>query len=218
MLTKLLHITHHTLQPQCAFCEEPRLPDYPLCQGCHDDLPWLAAQYNHPIPGCDNSISAFAYQSPVSALLLSVKFGKRLRDLTTLGELTATGILPQISQVPQAILPVPLHSQRLHERGFNQALELARPLAKQLGIPLLTHHVVRHKATLRQTELDSTQRQQNLLQAFRLNAALPYTRIALFDDVITTGSTLQSLAQLLRANGVEYIEAWSCARPIQRRV
>ena len=175
MLTRLRRITHHLLQPDCAFCGEPRLPDYPLCQACHDDLPWLAAHHNHAIPGCDNSISAFAYQTPISPLLLSIKFGKRLRDLTTLGELTAVGILPQISQLPQAILPVPLHPQRLHERGFNQALELARPLAKQLGIPLLTRTVVRQKATLRQTELDSTQRQQNVLQAFHLNAPLPST-------------------------------------------
>ena len=217
MLTRLRRITHHLLQPDCAFCGEPRLPDYPLCQACHDDLPWLAAHHNHAIPGCDNSISAFAYQTPISSLLLSIKFGKRLRDLTTLGELTAVGILPQISQLPQAILPVPLHPQRLHERGFNQALELARPLAKQLGIPLLTRTVVRQKATLRQTELDSTQRQQNVLQAFHLNTPLPYTRIALFDDVITTGATLRSLAQLLRANGVQHLEAWSCARPIQRQ-
>lgn len=217
MLIRLRRIAHHLLQPDCAFCGAPRLLDYPLCQACHDDLPWLAAHHNAAVLGCDNSISAFAYQTPISSLLLRVKFGKSLRDLNTLGELTATGILPQISQVPEAILPVPLHPQRLHERGFNQALELARPLAKHLGIPLLTRVVTRPKATLRQTKLDAVQRHQNLLQAFHLKAPLPYTRIALFDDVITTGATARSLAQLLRANGVQHLEAWSCARAIQHQ-
>ena len=135
-----------TLTPDCAFCGLPRIAGYPLCAQCHEDLPWLQPEQNLPLPGCQNSLSAFAYQPPISNLLLGIKFGKNLRELSTLGELTATGILPQLSKVPDAILPVPLHNARLHKRGFNQALELARPLAKQLGIPLLTRTITRSKA------------------------------------------------------------------------
>jgi ComF family protein len=206
-----------TLQPQCVFCGEKRHAGLPLCQQCHDELPWLPDTNNIPIDACDTCISAFAYQPPISNLLLGIKFGKNLRELSSLGELTAACILSQMAQVPDAILPVPLHTARLHKRGFNQALELARPLAKQLGIPLLTHAVKRGKFTLPQTELDSQQRQQNLSQAFQIAAPLPYQRVAIFDDVITTGATSRELARLLRAHGVQHIDVWSCARPILRQ-
>ncbi len=165
----------HSLNPDCAFCGLPRIPGYPLCTHCHAELPWLQAEQNTPLPGCPSILSAFAYQPPISNLLLGIKFGKNLRELATLGELTATGILPQMSQVPDAILPVPLHTARLHKRGFNQALELARPLAKQLGIPLLTRSLIRSKSTLPQTELDSTQRQHNLRQAFPIASTIAAT-------------------------------------------
>jgi len=206
----------HHLNPSCAFCGETRIPGYPLCPHCHAELPWLSAADQRPLPGC-TSISAFAYQTPISNLLLGIKFGRNLRDLATLGELTATGILPQLTQVPDAILPVPLHTARLHKRGFNQALELARPLAKQLGIPLLTRPIQRRKFTLPQTELDANQRQHNVHQAFQLQTALPYRRIAIFDDVITTGATARELAAVLRTQGVAQVEIWSCARAILRQ-
>lgn len=207
----------HHLNPSCAFCGEIRIPGYPLCQHCHAELPWLSAADQRPLPGCAASVSAFAYQAPISSLLLGIKFGRNLRELATLGELTATGILPQLTQVPDAILPVPLHTARLHKRGFNQALELARPLAKQLGIPLLTRPIQRHKSTLPQTELDASQRQHNVHQAFQLHTTLPYRHIAIFDDVITTGATARELAAVLRAQGVAQVEIWSCARAILRQ-
>ncbi len=215
-VSALWQALQQTLTPDCAFCGLPRIAGYPLCTQCHEDLPWLQPEQNLPLPGCQNSLSAFAYQPPISNLLLGIKFGKNLRELSTLGELTATGILPQLSKVPDAILPVPLHNARLHKRGFNQALELARPLAKQLGIPLLTRTITRSKATLPQTELDSSQRQRNLQQAFQLQTPVTHQHIAIFDDVITTGATARELAALLLANGVEYVEIWSCARAILR--
>ncbi|WGZ93949.1 MAG: ComF family protein [Candidatus Thiothrix putei] len=207
----------HSLTPYCAFCCEQRLPNYPLCEHCHADLPWLLPEQNVPLPGCINSLSAFAYQPPISNLLLGIKFGKNLREIATLGELTATGILAQLTTSPEAILPVPLHTARLHKRGFNQALELARPLAKQLNIPLLNHAITRSKFTLPQTELDSSQRQRNVHAAFQLQSPLTYRHIAIFDDVITTGSTARELASLLLAQGIEQVDIWSCARAILRQ-
>lgn len=211
------HFASQVLQPECVFCGQKRLAAYPLCQPCYTELPWLAAEYNYPLADCDDCISAFAYYAPIRQLLLGVKFGKHLRTLQLLGELTAVGILPQISAVPEAILPIPLHSRRLQQRGFNQALELARPLAQQLGIPLLSRAVTRQKSTQRQTELTAEQRQENMHQAFQLTTALPYKHLAIFDDVITTGATCRELARTLRANGVQTIQVWSCARPILRQ-
>ena len=201
-----------TLTPDCAFCGLPRIAGYPLCVQCHEDLPWLQPEQNLPLPGCQNSLSAFAYQPPISNLLLGIKFGKNLRELSTLGELTATGILPQLSKVPDAILPVPLHNARLHKRGFNQALELARPLAKQLGIPLLTRTITRSKATLPQTELDSSQRQRNLQQAFQLQTPVTHQHIAIFDDVITTGATMAAASAELKRAGAAAVDGLAIAR------
>lgn len=118
-----------------------------------------------------------------------------------------------MESIPEAILPIPLHPTRLKKRGFNQALELAKPLAKKLDIPLLNNAVLRQKYTQPQTELHAQERNENLTNAFQLATHLPYKHIALFDDVITTGATCSSLAQTLQQAGIETIEAWSCARP-----
>lgn len=207
----------YALQPHCSLCGLPRLPGYPLCEGCHADLPWLPGADNRAVTDCDTCCSAFAYQSPIDRLLLGIKFGKHLRDLHTLGSLTATGILSQVDCLPQAILPIPLHPGRLQQRGFNQALELARPLARQAGIPLIKYAVVRQRATQAQTELDSRQRLRNLHQAFVVREPLPYRHIAVFDDVITTGATAGEVARLLRVHGVQRVDIWSCARTVLRR-
>lgn len=207
----------HAFNPCCAFCYLPCISGHPLCERCHAELPWLLPEQNQPLANHVNSLSAFAYQPPISNLLLGIKFGKNLHELATLGELTATGLLPQLEQIPEAILPVPLHVSRLHKRGFNQALELVRPLAKQLGAPLLTDVIRRSKATRPQTELDSAQRQHNLRQAFQLDKPLRYKRLAIFDDVITTGATARELVALLQHNGAEQVEIWSCARAILRQ-
>lgn len=204
----------HILSNNCAFCGENNQTRQALCPSCYNELPWLTLEHNFRTTDCDKTISAFAYQAPISNLLLEIKFGKNLNQLTTLGKLIADNILTQIDSIPDAILPIPLHKQRLHTRGFNQALELARPIARILGVPLLTHTVIRHKATTAQTELSAQQRQQNLIQAFRLTDELPYQHIAIFDDVITTGTTIRELARLLRKQGVKQIEAWSCAHSV----
>jgi ComF family protein len=189
----------------------------PLCPACYHELPWLPPEANLPIPDCDGCHSAFAYHPPINKLLLGIKFGKNIRELATVGNLTATGILHQLEELPEAILPIPLHTSRLHRRGFNQALELARPLAKQLKLPLLDHSITRRKATQAQTELNAQQRQKNLHQAFAIRKSIPYRHVAIFDDVITTGATAGELARLLRSQGVQRVDIWSCARTILRQ-
>ncbi|MEN9503833.1 MAG: hypothetical protein RI964_3118 [Pseudomonadota bacterium] len=209
---------HCHWQPQCVLCDAPSdRQTIPLCLACYQTLPWLPDEANLTIAPATRCISAFAYHAPINHLLLSLKFGKQLREIATLSRLMTTAILPQLDAVPDAILPIPLHMSRLQTRGFNQALELARPLAKQLQIPLLTRPVIRQKATQAQTELDFQQRQQNLHQAFQVRSPLPYRHIAIVDDVITTGATSSELASLLLTNGVERVDIWSCARAILRQ-
>ena len=116
---------------------------------------------------------------------------------------------------PEALLPIPLHATRLGRRGYDQALELARPLARALRIPVLTRTMLRTRATAPQSELDAhvRQRNRNLRRAFSIQAGtgLP-DHVALVDDVMTTGATLREAAKALRRAGVARVDAWVCAR------
>ncbi|MGJ4728872.1 ComF family protein, partial [Luteimonas sp. SDU101] len=114
---------------------------------------------------------------------------------------------------PDALLPVPLHRSRLRQRGYDQALELARPLAAALRLPLLTGVLQRQRATRAQSELDAGARRRNLRGAFAVGAgmALP-AHVVLVDDVMTTGATLHAAARALRKAGVARVDAWVCAR------
>ena len=103
-----------------------------------------------------------------------------------------------------------LHVSRLRLRGYDQTLELARPLARRLGLPLVTG-LRRVRATAAQSELDAATRRRNLRNAFVAAGSLP-AHVALVDDVMTTGATLQAAARALRRAGVERVDAWVCAR------
>jgi len=112
----------------------------------------------------------------------------------------------------EGLLPVPLHSLRLRQRGFNQALELAKPLAKTCQKPILHKSIKRKRNTETQSDLSARQRVKNLKNAFECAEPLKYKSIAIIDDVMTTGSTVNELAKVLKLNGVEYVEVWCVAR------
>ena len=114
---------------------------------------------------------------------------------------------------PQALVPVPLHTGRLRERGYDQALELTRPLARRLGLPLRDDLLRRARATAAQSTLDAGQRRRNLRGAFavRGHCALP-AHVALVDDVMTTGATAHAAASALLRAGVARVDVWVCAR------
>jgi ComF family protein len=108
---------------------------------------------------------------------------------------------------------VPLHRRRLRRRGYNQALELARPLARSLGVPLDHGALLRRRATEAQTELDAVARRRNVHGAFALRegVALP-AHVAILDDVMTTGATLAECVRVLRRAGVSRVDVWALAR------
>lgn len=114
--------------------------------------------------------------------------------------------------LPDLILPMPLHTQRLCERGFNQAVEIARPIAKKFNLLLDTRGVVRHKATAAQSGLDAQHRKENIANAFTVQRDYSGLSVALLDDVVTTGSTVTELCQTLKISGARKIEVWCCAR------
>ena len=115
-------------------------------------------------------------------------------------------------ELPELIIPIPLHRKRLRQRGFNQAVELARPIAKQLGLSIDRTLCKRIKNTPAQITLEAKQRQQNMRNAFQIKPPnLDY--IAIIDDVMTTTSTVNELCKCLRKQGVKKIDVWVIARP-----
>ena len=218
------------LPPTCLLCGAAGAAGLDLCAGCLNDLPrnfsacpccatplpigWSGAcnRCRAQPPDFDRAFVPFRYQPPVDFLITRLKFTGRLACARVLGELFATALAERGDPPPDCIVPVPLHPRRLRERGFNQALELARAAARRCGIPLWINGLQRVRHTVPQTQLDARQRQTNPLGAFALDAPLPGTRVALMDDVVTTASTVAECARVLRASGATEIEIWAIGR------
>lgn len=212
---------------RCLACGESGTHGRDLCAACHAALPWQGPACPRcalPVPGggtCGACLAAsppltrvhaaFDYAFPLDRLLPRLKFH---------GDFAAGRVLAQCmvdaltaADRPDALLPLPLHRARLRRRGYDQALELARPLARALRLPLLTATLQRTRATGAQSRLDADARQRNLRGAFRVRRGSPLPgHVALVDDVMTTGATLHAAAQALRDAGVARIDAWVCAR------
>jgi ComF family protein len=218
------------LPPNCLLCGSVGTAELDLCAACLSDLPRnlaacprcaapLAAGWTGPCAHCraqppdfDRAFVPFRYRPPVDFLITRLKFGGRLAHARLLGELFAAALAERGDPLPDCIVPVPLHPRRLRERGFNQALELARAAAHRFGIPLWINGLRRVRYTVPQTRLDADRRRTNPLGAFALGTPPPGSRIALMDDVVTTASTVAECARVLRAGGATDIEIWAIGR------
>lgn len=222
------------LPHSCIFCGEfCTIND--LCNNCQTDFPLFlngcatcGKSLNNDSPiltcGCclnnappfDRTYTLYYYQPPVSKLIVNLKFGESLVNAEILGKLLADKIQTtwyKFKPLPDVIIPIPLHPHRLRERGFNQSLEIARPVAKLLNIPLEWKNCHRIKSTAAQATLPAKERLQNIKQAFHITGNLCYQHVAILDDVITTGHTVTEFATALKSAGVGIIDVWSCARP-----
>jgi ComF family protein len=162
----------------------------------------------------------YLYRPPLDRLIAQLKFGRRLSLARSLGLIWLAAMeQPIIRTESLGLVPIPLHRQRLAERGFNQALELIRPLAAELGLTIYPQLLRRSQPTPAQSRLTRRQRLKNLRGAFTLGdrpRQLP-ERLILIDDVITTGTTLHEATHALAPLGVATIEAWALARtPLHR--
>jgi ComF family protein len=129
-----------------------------------------------------------------------------------MAELLLAYIEQEMDEPPQLLIPVPLHPGRLRERGYNQALELARPLSRRLAIPLDYLSCRRTRPTQAQSELPMKERRKNVRGAFQVKGEIPARHVALIDDVVTTGSTVTELTRLLKRHGVRRVQVWTLAR------
>ncbi len=217
--------------PTCLLCGGRGSSKIDLCTSCHDDLPKihntcrccaapiadgakesLCGECQGSVPPFDKIHAPYLFQPPIDTLVTRFKFGRQLPCGALLAELLARHIEEIRAEPPQALLPVPLHRSRLHERGFNQAMELARPLSKRFEIPILHSHARRDRATRQQARLHRRERLKNLRDCFSLVQTVQYEHLAIIDDVVTTGSTVRELAKLLKKHGVKRVDVWAVAR------
>ncbi len=156
----------------------------------------------------------FQYLYPVNRLIQHMKFKQGIDVANSLGSLLANLSLYSDAAKPDCIIPVPLHFSRLVSRGYNQSVELARPLSRQLGIAVDVGACKRNRATIPQTDLPVKKRKQNVLNAFSATERISYKHVLLVDDVVTTGSTVNELARTLRLAGVNQVDVLTCARAV----
>ncbi|RDZ26485.1 ComF family protein [Lysobacter silvisoli] len=216
--------------PRCLACREPGQGALDLCAACARDLPWNRCACSHcalplPAPGVcgaclrkppplDAVRAAFVYAAPLDQWLRRFKFHDDLAAGRLLAALMAADPQrPPALPAATALVAVPLARRRLRARGYDQGRELARPLARALGVPLLGGALRRVRDTAAQSRLDAPARRRNLRGAFLATFdGAPPPRVLLVDDVMTTGATLHAAAAALKRAGVAQVEAWVCAR------
>lgn len=226
------HLEHWLFPAACVLCGKPGEDGRELCADCLNDLPYnsvacprcalslpvqaaagnLCGRCQQNPPAYDRAFSLFQYTHPASKLILRLKFNAKLNMARLLGELMAAHLQQQAQTLPQLIIPVPLHRSRLRGRGFNQALELARPVARKLGIPIDYQSCVRTRKTAVQSKLPAKDKHANVKNAFSVIRPIHARHVAIVDDVMTTGHTLEEVAKVLRKAGVERIDVWVVAR------
>ncbi len=214
MLEKVYKQLRHWLPAEpCALCKTAVNHNIALCSDCRPKLPTLP----HPPLELHNSglwnqiIIPFFYRDPLTPLIHQLKFDHKLHLARLFGLLFEQHLQTQGYEKPDLIIPVPLHKKRLRERGFNQAIEIIKGPAKSLNIPLNRTHCQRLRATTAQMDLSAAERRQNLQSAFGYNGSLQGKHVALFDDVFTTGSTLNSLRKVIQQAGARKIDCWALA-------
>jgi ComF family protein len=215
------------LPPTCALCGAAGDHGRDLCDPCRADLPWLGPacpRCAEPMPHSalcgrclakpppyERSVAVFHYRDPVSHLITALKFRRELPNARLLGMLAADRLAEE-GERPDLIVPVPMHRRGLRRRGYNQALELARPVAERLGIPIDYRHCRKVRTNLPQFELPVKERAANVRGAYRCEGRIDVETVAVFDDVMTSGATAAEVALALRRAGVKRVLVWCLAR------
>lgn len=217
--------------PTCILCGNKGFASRDLCYSCYRQLPGndngcgccaevldvsaaagtLCGRCLSRRPAYDKAYAPFVYQGAVAHLITALKFNARYPNARLLGMLLAE-YLKRHAELPDRIVPVPLHRSRYAQRGFNQAMEIARTVARELELPLDFSGCLRHRDTPHQTGLPAKQRRKNMKNAFSLVKPVDARHIALIDDVMTTGTTVHELAALYKKAGVGRVDVWVCAR------
>jgi len=184
----------------CRYCGQPNPAGGPACPACLRDPPrW------------QRLVAPLEYRGLARDYLLQLKFAESLYLARTLCRYCSEPFR-DCRPPPQALLPVPLHSSRLRERGYNQAAEIAAVWSRMFGIPLEPRMLCRLRHTASQSGLGARQRALNVRGAFGVDNRRGYRHVAIVDDIVTTGSTAEAITRVLHRAGVDYVEVWALAR------
>ncbi|WP_153913028.1 ComF family protein [Shewanella sp. TC10] len=206
-------------RPQTGICQScliAGLYQDEACLGCGKTMSVLQRYCGH----CQRSepiwvIAPCSYHQGLGELISGIKYQQQCAPLHALVQVLAIRVMDLVArdliQLPQVIIPVPLHANRLKSRGFNQAWLIANALSQQLGIKMDDGLLIRHVDTQAQAGLDGKARRINCANAFSLTQDIPYQRVALIDDVVTTGTTINEISKLFAAEYV-HVQAWCLAR------
>src|SRR5262245_44017741 len=186
--------------PRCARCAIPLFSGAELCGPC----------LRHP-PHFDATLALADYATPIDGLVIALKFGHRLELAPLLGGLLAEQAHGLGRPYP-LLLPVPLAFERLAERGFNQSFEIARAAARAMGATFDGRKLIRVRHAPAQASLRLDARRRNIRGAFVVRGNVRNLRVAVVDDVMTTGSTLDEVARVLKAAGAAHVTNLVIAR------
>ncbi len=223
------NLIQRLIAPSCLLCGGPSVGAV-LCAPCDSDLPWLASAHRGrcdtcalPVtsgarcgrclsdpPAYDHVCAPFTYAFPADALVQALKY----RSLLALAPLFGSAIAKSLDACPDVIIPMPLADARLRERGFNQAQEIARHVAKITGITLLPRACRKVRDTAPQAALPWRARAKNMRKAFVCDEDFSGLHVAVVDDVMTTGATLNELARNLKRAGASRVTGLMVARTL----
>lgn len=207
-------------------------PDGLWCEACDASLPYLGAAHCPvcalPSPGGEicgqcladpplftRTTAVFGYSFPLDKLIQSMKYREQLALASAFAKKLVQRIA--IDDLPDLIIAMPLHPDKLRARGFNQSLLLARTVARELNIELLADACQRLRDTPPQSALPWKEREKNVRNAFSCTMDLAGKRVALVDDVMTTGASLNALAKVVLKQGAIRISTWTVARTFKTK-
>lgn len=205
----------------CQICLQAGLYQQPVCLGCGTVTGEPGEEFVYPFCGAcqmDSPLKVIApcsYHDGLGAWVAAIKYQREFAVLDALSCVLAKRIIELNQQdwfsMPQAIVPVPLHQNRLKSRGYNQAWLIAKALSQLLQLPVVDAWLVRVKDTPAQAGLDGKQRRKNIKQAFDLLEGFPFQRVALVDDVVTTGTTVNEIEKCFQSQFID-VQVWCLAR------
>ena len=200
----------------CAAClaDLPAVPEH-RCPRCADRTP-LGEQCGaclKELPHFDRTVAAFRYDFPVDRIIHALKYGHQLAVATWCGQQLAKCLTAHEADL---VIPLPLHADRMRQRGFNQSAEIARVLGNCLNLPVDRSNVVRTRATPPQAELPYKARHKNVRGAFECHADFSGRRLLLIDDVMTTGASTNECARILKLHGAESVTVGVIARAFRQ--
>lgn len=208
--------TNDNLRGLCSYCLAAEIYQGFHCLSCAKPIDIVDFYCGACLLGNKPIIIAPAsYHSKIGPLVAALKYQRQFAPLSILIKALIDRITLLNSELemiaPQVIIPVPMHQTRLKQRGFNQAFLIAKEIANHLALPLDSESLIRTRNTTPQASLDGNKRRKNLVDAFSLDSNFPYQRIALIDDVVTTGTTVNEISRLFEKRYI-HVQVWCLAR------